>query len=764
MSILKFKFLIFTFLLCLSSIGFSQKITVVSLEDNQPIPGAKLTVSTKTQQENYLSTINGTFQIDSAFYNQTVDLEISFSGFESKTLKQIHLEKDTVIGLNSDAKLFEEVAVTAQYKSILVEKAVHNIRVIDREKIEMMAAQDLKDVLSNELNIRISEDDILGSGLQIQGIGGENVKILVDDVPLTGRLNGNIDLSQIPLDNIERIEVVEGPLSVSYGTDALAGTINIITKKNQGKKFEGVSNNYFESSGKVNNTVSLGWQIKKHQVRVEGGRHFFDGWDPSHSVFHFNSKPLADSSRVQQWSPKIQYFAGANYRYNRSNFVFNYSGQFFNEDIINKGMPRPPYQEVAFDDYYNTKRINQRGFFEYRFKNDYRLNIIAAYNGYLRQKNTKVRDLTEISDVLSTDINDHDTSQYHSFISRGRMIQAKNDKNFNYEVGYDILYEIAKGRRMLNERQDLGDYAVYVTAEYSPLKTLTFRPGLRYSYNTQYKAPLTPSLNMKYDFYEGDNNRWTLRASYARGFRSPSIKELHYTFVDVNHNIVGNPDLKAETANSYNLSFHHQYSKKELRVRNKISGFYTDINNLITLALKEGSVTEYSYFNLEKFASTGVQLESSWSYKNLSSTVGLGYIGRDNHLLENGEVASAGFAFSPEVKFNLQYNFKKIGLQTAVFYKYTGALPTIYRNENGDIFEGQVSDYHTADITFSKGFWKNRIKITLGVKNLFDVKTVEGDMGSTSIAESAHSSDGSGFAVGMGRTYNLGIRLQINSK
>ena len=146
------------------------------------------------------------------------------------------------------------------------------------------------------------------------------------------------------------------------------------------------------------------------------------------------------------------------------------------------------------------------------------------------------------------------------------------------------------------------------------------------------------------------------------------------------------------------------------------------------------------------------------------NVIGLGYIGRDNHLLENGEVASAGFAFSPEVKFNLQYNFKKIGLQTAVFYKYTGALPTIYRNENGDIFEGQVSDYHTADITFSKGFWKNRIKITLGVKNLFDVKTVEGDMGSTSIAESAHSSGGSGFAVGMGRTYNLGIRLQINSK
>src|SRR5690242_6859536 len=100
-----------------------------------------------------------------------------------------------------------------------------------------MAAQNLKEALSYELNIHLMEDNILGSGLQIQGIGGENVKILIDGMPITGRQNGNIDLSQILMDNVERIEIVEGPLSVSYGTDALAGTINIITKKNQSKAF-----------------------------------------------------------------------------------------------------------------------------------------------------------------------------------------------------------------------------------------------------------------------------------------------------------------------------------------------------------------------------------------------------------------------------------------------------------------------------------------------------------------------------------------------
>src|SRR5690554_2399167 len=165
-----------------------------------------------------------------------------------------------------------------------------------------------------------------------------------------------------------------------------------------------------------------------------------------------------------QWNPKEQVFGGINYRYNRKNTLFNFSGQIFNENIINRGMPRPPYQQSAFDDYYQTTRINQRANFQYRFKNNYRLSFIAAYNGYLRRKNTMIRDLTEISDVYSTNQGDHDTSQYHSFIARGRLIQTKSNKHINYEIGYDVLYEIAHGERILEQQQSIGDYALFATA------------------------------------------------------------------------------------------------------------------------------------------------------------------------------------------------------------------------------------------------------------------------------------------------------------
>ena len=124
-----------------------------------------------------------------------------------------------------------EVVVTGLISETTAENAIHKIRIIGSKELNSGLFLDLGSALSKELNINLTQDNVLGSSISIQGVSGQNVKILIDDVPVIGRLNGNIDLSQISLSNIERIEIIEGPLSTIYGTDALAGTINIITKK-----------------------------------------------------------------------------------------------------------------------------------------------------------------------------------------------------------------------------------------------------------------------------------------------------------------------------------------------------------------------------------------------------------------------------------------------------------------------------------------------------------------------------------------------------
>ena len=194
--------------------------------------------------------------------------------------------------------------VTAQYAENSSEKAVHKIKVIDQKKIETLGAVNLRDVLTNETNVRITQDNVLGSSTSVQGLSGQNVKILIDGVPIIGRVGGNIDLSQINLNDIERIEIIEGPLSVEYGTNALAGTINLITKKSARKKYNLNLNTYYETVGQYNVDGSLKFNRKGYNYSLTGGRIFFDGWDVSDPFITMNTIKIADSTRFNSWKPK----------------------------------------------------------------------------------------------------------------------------------------------------------------------------------------------------------------------------------------------------------------------------------------------------------------------------------------------------------------------------------------------------------------------------------------------------------------------------
>ena len=126
----------------------------------------------------------------------------------------------------------DEVIVTGQYKPQSVKKSVYQVRVINSERIRQSGATNVQQVLNNQVGFRFSNDNTLGTtDVQLMGMSGRNVKILLDGIPMVDRGDTRESLGQIDVNSIERIEIVEGPMSVSYGSDALAGVINIITKK-----------------------------------------------------------------------------------------------------------------------------------------------------------------------------------------------------------------------------------------------------------------------------------------------------------------------------------------------------------------------------------------------------------------------------------------------------------------------------------------------------------------------------------------------------
>ena len=126
-------------------------------------------------------------------------LILFFFSFTTTSFCQELKNNKTDSVINNRLVELETFVITAQYEKIDQEKSINKIKVIDREKIESLGAVNLKDVLAFENNIRLSQDNILGSSMSLQGVSGQNIKILIDGIPVIGRLNGNVDISQINL-------------------------------------------------------------------------------------------------------------------------------------------------------------------------------------------------------------------------------------------------------------------------------------------------------------------------------------------------------------------------------------------------------------------------------------------------------------------------------------------------------------------------------------------------------------------------------------
>jgi len=735
--------------LTLSFSAGAQSLKVLSAKDSAAIPFAAVQIKGKSTRYHFMSEADGVAGLALALDDTaTYQLTVYSAGFEKyqRALKGAAIAKAGSIFLKPSDIALDEVVVTAQYSATAAGQSVQKVKVIDSEKIRQMAAVNLRDVLTNQMNVRLQQDNILGSSLSLQGVGGQNIKILIDGVPVIGRQNGNLDLSQINLNNVERIELIEGPLSVQYGTNALAGTINIITRKSE-KKFSAGVTTYYESIGTYNVTANLSAAHNKHSWQLSGGRNYFDGWNPGDPAFYLPKPHVADSSRFQQWKPKEQYFASGAYQYRFKKLEAGIQSGYFSESITNRGYPRAPYAEDAFDDHYYTSRFDNSAFLKGKLSSDWSVNALAAYNYYRRIKKTVYKDLTTLDETLSSEASDQDTSRFTQLMSRASFVHAKPNTLFSYELGYDVNYQSVTDKRIEKELQYMGDYALYATTEYHVVSNMVIKPGLRYAYNTMYKTPLIPSLNVKWDL-----GKHTLRASYARGFRAPDIKELYFLFVDVNHNIIGNSNLKAEQSNNCSASYHFNTRIKKSQFKADASVFYNDIYNLITLA--QINSAQYSYVNIGRYKTLGLQLSGTIEIKQLTLQTGFNYTGRYNDLSEDNSLPK--FSYSPEVQANLSYKLTKLKAGIAVFYKYNGRLPGFALSSDNKVVPTSIAAYQMMDMTLNKYFWKERLNLALGCKNMFNVKNIAVS-GSTG---GVHSSAASSTALATGRYYF--IKLSFN--
>lgn len=667
-----------------------------------------------------------------AVFITSASLLFARAGGNVKLANQKDAKKDSVKVTNA-----KTIIVTGQYSPTTVGNSVQKIRVIDEERLKAQQAQSLRDALLPELTMRVTQDNILGSGLSVQGVGGQNIKILVDGLPVNGRLDGNIDLSQLLLNNAQRVEIVEGPMSTLYGTDALGGLINIITKQTTKTTFTPFVNTYYESTGTYNIDGGVQGSFADVNLQANGGRYVFDGW----------SENEQQHVRSATWKPREQYFADWKAQSNLGSLSVLYSGRLFHELILNRGEPRAPYYETAFDDTYRTERFINSVNLSYAVASDIHATALLGYSAYKRTKNTYFKNLVTLQSETTTQPGDQDTSRFSTINARGTIASINDTAALNWEGGFDIVLDRTQGVRINNAKQNMNDLAAFGSLRWQPVSEIIVLPSIRYAYNSIYGAPLTPAFNVRYT----PLNNTTVRASYARGFRAPSLRELYMLFVDVNHNIQGNTALQAEQSNNIQCAVELLDSDTSITWKYEVSGFYNDISNLITLALVEGQL--YSYVNIGRFSTLGATATITCSYPIGYSVVGFSAIGRTSYAETNG--FTRDYAFAPEVRFQTILTDPLFDIQWGAFIKYTGALPTALVTENGTVQNGSIQAYTIADVTATYTILKEAgLTFSAGVKNLLNITAIN----AVNADGGAHSSGTGLQSVAQGRMITASLR------
>lgn len=738
------KFILFYSLLVLGNVVVAQNqflFSIVSDSDNEAIDYAEVLVSDD-------QSFHGEHIIGYAVANEfgRAQLKLPAPPFFIKIVAlgyithEQRITKDSsrqlTFKLTPDDAMLGQAVITVQPRPQSSTKAVEKILVLTAKDLNNRSVFNLKEALEQQMNVQISNDNSTGSSVSLMGVSGQNVKILIDGVPVIGRLDGNIDLSQINLNDIERIEIIEGPVSTSYGSNALAGVINIITKKKTSTSGEVGADFYHETNGQDNVSFVAGKQIKKYNLRIGGGRNFFVGWNPE------------NEGRFDQWKPKEQYTGRFQISRSGKKSELLIKSEIFSELLLNKGKPLPSYYETAFDEEFRTKRLDQKVQYTRQIDTNKRFDTYVALNNYSRVRSKYFKNLVTLESQRVLNDGGNDTTGFTAWMSRGTYSFFSLKKPISYQLGYDIIHQKGNGARIEGGDKAIGDYALFATSEIKLRPNFSLKPGVRVAYNTSYKAPAAPTLSMRYQHKD-----YVYRFSYGRGFRAPDLKELYLFFVDVNHNVVGNENLKAERSHNFQSSASGFHKIKNTFIRPSLSLFHNRIEDKISLAGVGG--TEYTYINIDEFTSTGGNVKLGFVGPKLRVNVGVSntYVTS----LSGGEEENTSEFSYVEYMGNVSRVFGKTRL--TLFGKYNGPK-TVFNvsSETNEIVESRIDSYALMDIQVARHFFKKRVQFNLGSKNIFDVKTVNNQIQSGGV----HTSSPTNLNIGTGRSYFVKVIVKAS--
>ena len=477
---------------------------------------------------------------------------------------------------------YESVVTGSRTETALADAPIAT-EVITRAEIESVGAHDLGDVLATRPGIQLTRT-FAGTNLQLQGLDPQYVLILVDGQRTIGRVDGAIDLTRFPIDEIERIEIVRGPASALYGADAIAGVVNLITRRAR-RRYEADALAQYGSLNTADVRGGAGLRRTAFSARVSGGYHHRDAYQLG------TSTPATSGSRYDELELGLRGEAHTPHRFKLQLAIDYLQRRSGGVDASATG--------AIFDRTNLTETFSVSLAPEITFAIPAKLHVTASYSLYRDQYLHDQRGSNELDQYQLTKEQLAVLGvQYDHVLPRAHFLS----------LGLEGQYESLDTDRLNGGHGDRFRGAFFAQDQWTALDAprLVFVPAIRVDLDSQFGQAYSPKLAVRFD----PHPNVTLRGSYGLGYRAPTFKELfiHFENPGVGYVVDGNPALRPETSGGFDLG-------AEVRVARwlwlSVNLYRNDLQNLITASLVDnggaGGPQRYSYVNIDAAYTQGVE-------------------------------------------------------------------------------------------------------------------------------------------------------------
>lgn len=521
---------------------------------------------------------------------------------------------DTLAGQSGD------VMVTATRTERKFSNVAVPASIIGKKELEATQLRRLHEILQEQTGIFITSGSgssgfgggIFGNGAQLQGMSPEYTLILVNGEPIIGRQGGVVNLSRLTLSGIKKIEVIKGPVSSLYGSEAMGGVINIITELPTRSSLEtGLKVGGF---GLLDANLSTNLATQKTRGSL-GYNHFRQG--------AFKSE---DGSFNNQQDPFINHTLQANvsHLFSQKTRLLVY-GRFFSEQSDNQyEVADAGLQMKRVSGFTNIKDANLNTSLQHNFSN--RVSGMLRLYGMSYQSSQLLNEVKDGKPFYADDFR----QQFYRIENQTDIAINKANK---LTAGGGVVYEQLNTTRYQGVRSNTIAYA-FAQNEWMPRENFNLIAGLRYDHNQAYASRFSPKLAARFS----PSQKLKLTASYGAGFKAPDFRQLYLNFINNasgGYALFGANEisaeklsamkqqglietilpraadlslLKPETSHGFNAGATYQLNAQW---SGDINLFHNDISNQIlfdVIALRSNGSQVFSYFNVARSFTQGAEV------------------------------------------------------------------------------------------------------------------------------------------------------------